>query len=438
MNGRVLWKVGEAIPKQLQYTESKLIQSTLIPRPLAWVSVDDEEVSLLNGYTAACYTPPTIFFAESALPSRTIARLKETGVCTLSVATVRDPKSALQKASAARNGDEGPFSFRFQDLNLSLAPKRGEYPRAVHESPIHIYCSLSECFNFATGDAMIVLVGETVVVDESVLSDPTESMRSRSITAKIDAALIQPLVSIGQNQFGVLAEIRSMARPQHQQDGAWSSTDFHTVVAAGTRNEQRATMEWNFRSDGHSCRLGFNPTLALIMPRPIGWISTYTLKDHVPHLAPYSFFIDVANGKTPMVAFSAYRPNDGTEKKDAHKDSEEMGCFCFNLCTEDFAVAVNLSAAEMKREESEFDLARLTTEKAMFVDAPYIRDAPVHYECVYEKTVDIGNFSIVIGRVKAVSVDCNILTVDGQIDTSQLRPIARLGYTDEYGIISKL
>jgi flavin reductase (DIM6/NTAB) family NADH-FMN oxidoreductase RutF len=61
----------------------------------------------------------------------------------------------------------------------------------------------------------------------------------------------------------------------------------------------------------------------------------------------------------------------------------------------------------------------------------------IHLECTYVKTIDVGNFSIVVGRVQAVSVESSILNDYGQIDTSKLNLIARLGYTDEYGIVSK-
>ena len=100
-NSRIIWKVGETIPNPLRGTlsKSKWLQSIVVPRPVAWLSVDDDTVTILNGYTAACYTPPTIFFAESSLPAQFIAKLKETGVCTLSVTTMHDPKSAIEQVT---------------------------------------------------------------------------------------------------------------------------------------------------------------------------------------------------------------------------------------------------------------------------------------------------------------------------------------------------
>jgi flavin reductase (DIM6/NTAB) family NADH-FMN oxidoreductase RutF len=458
--GRILWKVGDVIPSPLRgtttFSKSKWLRSIVVPRPVAWVSVDDETVAILDGYTAACYTPPTLFFAQSSLPIKFIEKLKDTGICTLSVATFHDPKSALELVSSDNIHDQKTYTF--QELNLSRAQKRNNYPCAIESSPVHMYCKVSDRVSFHESshndadDVMLILIAETVVFHKSILSDPTNSMKQRSISAKIDAALIQPVVSLGSHhpRFHSLKEIRSMPRPKlepspHQDDATtgisssllWVSSDFHTVVPTGPRSLDHTTTEWNYRIDGHSCALGFNPTLAFIMPRPIGWISTYSKEGRVPHLAPYSFFIDVGYDVFhPMVAFSAYRPIDGTRQKDAQKDTEEMGCFCFNLCTEELAVAVNLSAAEMKRDESEFTLTGLIAEPATTIDAPYIHNAPIHLECTYEKTYDVGNFSIVIGRVQAVAIESTVLNDNGEIDTSMINFIARLGYTDEYGIIS--
>jgi flavin reductase (DIM6/NTAB) family NADH-FMN oxidoreductase RutF len=207
-------------------------------------------------------------------------------------------------------------------------------------------------------------------------------------------------------------------------------------VPANPRSKDYDGTEWNFRTDGRSCPLGYNPLTALVMPRPIGWISTYSKQGRVPHLAPYSFFSDVARGGAPVVGFSAYR-RDGVHPKDAHKDAEEMQCFCFNLVSHDLAVSMNYSAAELPRDGSEFALAQLAARPAEHVDAPYVADACVVYECVYVKTVEVESFSIVLGAVQRVHVRRDVLRADGGggIDATKLRPIARMGFMDEYGVL---
>jgi hypothetical protein len=65
--------------------------------------------------------------------------------------------------------------------------------------------------------------------------------------------------------------------------------------------------------DAHQerCVLGYNPLKQIAQPRPVGWISTYGSGgggdgggNRVAHIAPYSFFGDVARGDRPMVAYA--------------------------------------------------------------------------------------------------------------------------------------
>jgi len=429
--GRIFWKIGSPPPAELSCKNPFL--ATLIPRTAAWFSVDDERVALLDGYNACCYTPPTIIFGIKTLPPAMIAKLMEAKVCTMSSATVRESQAAYQKA-ACLEGDI-PQDFTFDELGMKARKSKQGYPAAVDAAPIKMHCSLNQIVNFdgtSDGESMIILTVETFLVDGSALSPPTEIMAGRDIKAKIDAELIQPVVSLGNGIFAPLAGLRSMPRPQKQNDGGWVSNAFEgNPPTVGTSNY--GAMEWSYKVHGPQCPLGFNPITALIMPRSIGWISTYKKDGRIPHIAPYSFFVDVARGKQPMVVFSGARKN-GEIKKDAQTDAEDMGCFVYNMVSEDLAVAMNYSAAEMGRNESEFELAGLAQEKATIVDAPVVKDAHVKYECEYIQTVDIASFSLVIGKVVGISVDASVLT-NGRVDHMKARPITRLGYMNEYGIL---
>ena len=72
--------------------------------------------------------------------------------------------------------------------------------------------------------------------------------------------------------------------------------------------------------------LSKNPFNSLIIPRPIGWISSVD-KVGIVNLAPYSFF-NAVSYRPPIVMFSGSRGNSSPD--DTHKDSqrniEETGC----------------------------------------------------------------------------------------------------------------
>ncbi len=60
-------------------------------------------------------------------------------------------------------------------------------------------------------------------------------------------------------------------------------------------------MHYSTQSNDHGMR--HDPFKALIVPRPIGWISTVSA-DGALNLAPYSFFNGVSD-RPPMVMFSS-------------------------------------------------------------------------------------------------------------------------------------
>jgi flavin reductase (DIM6/NTAB) family NADH-FMN oxidoreductase RutF len=450
--------------------------STVFPRCLAWISTNETRVALLQGYNAVGYTPPCLMMSSDVLPEETLDELRRAGRCTLSAVTAHESPadSALRKAAAPASPRSGrPASLPFEALGLEAFRAEGfeSYPPAVALSPMRFYCTLdrevplppprpqppttaNDASALAPGEepkkatddaaAMILLTMETVVVDGSVLRPPTQLMKGRDVTAKIDCDLIRPWLGLSDHQFSLLASpLRSMPRPKRNPDGAtWTSTDLelNPDEEYDAEGSSFGAMEWSFRRDGRSCALGYNPVTAIIMPRPIGWISSYhypadgddRCAGRVSHLAPYSFFTDVSRSDSnPVVAFSGFRTG-GVDPKDAQNDAQSTGCFVYNLVSESLAVAMNYSAAELGRAESEFDLAGLDAEPAKLVDAPMVRDALVRYECEYVRTEDVGSFSIVIGRVVGVHA---LVTSDGVVDPIRARPVTRLGYTNEYGTL---
>ena len=81
---------------------------------------------------------------------------------------------------------------------------------------------------------------------------------------------------------------------------------------------------------------------ALVVPRPIGWISSRS-RDGVLNLAPYSFF-NAFNYTPPLVGFASIG------YKDSVRNIEETGEFGWNLATRPLADAMNQSCAAVEPE----------------------------------------------------------------------------------------
>ena len=179
--------------------------------------------------------------------------------------------------------------------------------------------------------------------------------------------------------------------------------------------------------------LPHNPLNAIVVPRPIGWISTLSAEG-VPNLAPYSFFNAVAY-TPPQVMFAATSNHQFGGLKDAVADAQATGEFVVNVATWDLREQMNASAVPAPREVDEFEYAGLTKAESRLVTCPRVAESPVHLECRYTKSLEVLSDdpdepnTVVFGEVVGVHIDDSVL-VDGRVDFLKLRPVGRLGYLD--------
>lgn len=191
-----------------------------------------------------------------------------------------------------------------------------------------------------------------------------------------------------------------------------------------------------FRPGEHKAHgLARDPFKSLVVPRPIGWISTVS-RDGVPNLAPYSFFNAVASDP-PQVIFASGDRADGA--KDSQRNAEETGEFVVNLATWDLREQMNQTSATLAHGTDEMALAGLEAIPSTVVKAPRVKGTPVHLECVYQQTVLVEcdtpgrRNCVVFGRVVGIHIDDRVVR-DGRVDVRLFRPIARLGYMD-YAVV---
>ena len=179
--------------------------------------------------------------------------------------------------------------------------------------------------------------------------------------------------------------------------------------------------------------LPHNPLNAIIVPRPIGWISTLNING-VSNLAPYSFFNAVAYNP-PQVMFSATSKHRSGGLKDAVSDAQKTGEFVVNLATWNLRKQMNASSVPAPSDVDEFLYSGLTKEESILVKCPRVAESPIHLECRYTRSLNIlsndstNSNTVVFGEVIGIHLDDRVL-VNGKIDLLQIRPIGRLGYFD--------
>ena len=174
-----------------------------------------------------------------------------------------------------------------------------------------------------------------------------------------------------------------------------------------------------------------------MVPRPIGWISTYG-PDGLPNLAPFSYFAALC--ASPMLVGVSIGRRRGGEK-DTLVNLRARGAFCVNVVTEDLLVAMNETSATVPPDVDEFDLAGLSRVASERVDAPFVADAPAVLECVVRQEVDLGDVpnSLVIGTVVGVRLSEDTVLEEGtsMVLPEWLRPVGRLGGS-AYGVVREV
>ena len=157
---------------------------------------------------------------------------------------------------------------------------------------------------------------------------------------------------------------------------------------------------------------------ALVVPRPIAWISTVSA-DGVGNLAPHSFF-SVASANPPMVTFTSV----GT--KDTVRNVRATGEFTISLSTEPLMQQVNATSAPFEAGVDEASAVEVEMAASSTVAPPRVAASPASLECVVHQMLGVGDSVLVIGQVQLMTVEEAVL-VDGQPDHDLLRPVSRLG-----------
>src|SRR3977135_2772689 len=125
--------------------------------------------------------------------------------------------------------------------------------------------------------------------------------------------------------------------------------------------------------------LPHDPFKAMVIPRPVGWISTMS-RSGALNLAPYSYFNGFSSAPR-IVGFSS------EGEKDSAAFAEETGEFVWSMATYELREQMNATAAPLPRGESEFRHAGLQTAPSRLVKPPRVARSPAALECKVTQTI---------------------------------------------------
>jgi len=189
-----------------------------------------------------------------------------------------------------------------------------------------------------------------------------------------------------------------------------------------------------YTTDTRQHGLRFDPFKALIVPRPVGWISTLS-EDGTPNLAPFSFFNAIGDNP-PMIMFSVGGRNDTLKNIEVTKE-----CNC-SFASKSLIDAMNMSRAGVDGSVNEFSLAGVGGSPSQLVKPERVAASPAALECRYWQSIELpprangsAGYTMVIAEVVGVYINDEFIK-DGILDTAAMQPIARLGYMD-YDVINE-
>lgn len=185
--------------------------------------------------------------------------------------------------------------------------------------------------------------------------------------------------------------------------------------------------------DGHG--LPHDPFKAIVVPRPIGWVSTLDGAGRA-NLAPYSFF-NGCGDHPPLVMFAqSGRKTRDEGEKDSIANIRATGEFACSVVSQALKDAMNVTTASLPAGTDEFERAGLSKGQGRAIAVPHVAEAPAVLECRMVRIIDDlpvarpGMLNIVvIGEVVGVHIRDDALR-DGILDVLSYNPVARMGYRD--------
>ncbi len=175
-----------------------LLNSVVVPRPIAWVSTRStagvDNLAPHSFFTIAGVQPPVVQFTSVGAKD-SLRNAVETGEFVVCLC----PDDLVEQVNATAT-DYPPDVSEFDAVGLTREPSAKVSPPRVAESPVAMECRLAGTKQF--GDCTVVF-GEVVhaVVDESVLRDD-----------RPEVTLLRPLARLGADEWSTVGEISSRRR----------------------------------------------------------------------------------------------------------------------------------------------------------------------------------------------------------------------------------
>lgn len=177
-------------------------------------------------------------------------------------------------------------------------------------------------------------------------------------------------------------------------------------------------------------RENYKLLIGSIIPRPIAFV-TSKAEDQTINGAPFSYF-NIVTANPPMISISIQRQE--MKQKDTARNIAFSKEFVVHIVDEENVQQINETAASLPANESEIEKAELTLIDSELITTPGIKEAKVRFECVLEKSIQIGDdqspsTDLIIGKIVRIHLDERVYD-DGKIVYDELNAVSRLAGND--------
>jgi flavin reductase (DIM6/NTAB) family NADH-FMN oxidoreductase RutF len=175
--------------------------------------------------------------------------------------------------------------------------------------------------------------------------------------------------------------------------------------------------DWDLNPNALDPKEAYHLLTALIVPRPIGWVSTVSLSG-AKNLAPFGYY-NMCSHTPPVLHIT-----DTGSHTDTLRNIRETGEFVCNVVSYDLVEAMNYTAIPFPPDIDEFEWAGLTSTNSAVVRPPRVAEARAALECRLRQFVPIGEDTMVLGDIVHVHVSRTVIE-NGRVEVELLKPVCR-------------
>ncbi|MBW2451424.1 MAG: flavin reductase family protein, partial [Deltaproteobacteria bacterium] len=101
----------------------------------------------------------------------------------------------------------------------------------------------------------------------------------------------------------------------------------------------------------------------------------------------------------------------------------ETEIFSVNVVTPDFVAEADLCGLCSGKHQDKLSLTGLKTEPAKVTGAPLIVDSPLNVECRFYKTLELGDYRLILGEIVEIYACDRAYNDNGKVDAKSFNPL---------------